>query len=89
MAFGGGEEIRYERPGKAGVATLTCRAALNAVTHRMVPAPSRALDAWTADPAATLAVWKAERRAFPAGGHILHCHKAGLSKTPPTAFFAV
>ena len=51
MDFGGGEEIRFERIGMAGVVTLTRPAALNALTHRMVKALAAALEAWRADPA--------------------------------------
>ena len=43
--FGGGEEIRFERMGRAGVVTLTRPKALNALTHGMVLALERALDA--------------------------------------------
>ncbi|EHK56316.1 enoyl-CoA hydratase/isomerase family protein, partial [Allomesorhizobium alhagi] len=50
MDFGGGDEIRFERSGKAGIVTLTRPKALNAVTHRMVRALSAALAAWEADP---------------------------------------
>ena len=46
MDFGGGDEIRFERLGRAGVVTLTRPQALNAVTHRMVKALDKALDAW-------------------------------------------
>ncbi|TIT77135.1 MAG: enoyl-CoA hydratase/isomerase family protein, partial [Mesorhizobium sp.] len=42
MDFGGGDEIRFERLGKAGVVTLTRPQALNAVTHRMVGALGKA-----------------------------------------------
>ena len=50
MDFGGGDEIRFEREGKAGIVTLTRPKALNAVTHRMVKALARRLAAWEADP---------------------------------------
>ena len=43
MDFGGGDEIRFERSGLAGVVTLTRPAALNALTHRMVKALTAAL----------------------------------------------
>ena len=49
MDFGGGDEIRFERMGEAGVVTLTRPDALNALTHRMVKALSRALAAWADD----------------------------------------
>ena len=42
MDFGGGDEILFERRGKAGVVTLNRPKALNAVTHKMVLALSRA-----------------------------------------------
>src|SRR5690606_1841703 len=47
--FGGGDEIRFERSGKAGLVTLTRPKALNAVSHGMVMALTRALEAWEAD----------------------------------------
>ena len=34
MDFGGGDQIRFERTGKAGIVTLTRPKALNALTHR-------------------------------------------------------
>ena len=40
MDFGGGDQIRFERLGKAGIVTLTRPDALNALTHRMVKALS-------------------------------------------------
>ena len=42
MDFGGGDEIRFERVGKAGVVTLTRPKALNALTHKMVRALAKA-----------------------------------------------
>ena len=44
MDFGGGDEIRFERIGKAGIVTLTRPKALNALTHRMVKALSAGAD---------------------------------------------
>ena len=43
MDFGGGDEIRFERTGKAGIVTLARPKALNTLTHRMVKALSAAL----------------------------------------------
>jgi len=88
MDFGGGDEIRFERLGKAGVVTLTRPKALNAVTHNMVKALSRALDAWEPDPGVGVVVVKAEGRAFSAGGDILHIYEAGRAGKPPVDFFA-
>ncbi|MVA99252.1 enoyl-CoA hydratase/isomerase family protein [Nitratireductor sp. CAU 1489] len=88
MDFGGGEEIRFERLGAAGVVTLTRPKALNAVTHAMVLALTRALSAWADDPEVALVVIKAEGRAFSAGGDILHIYEAGRAGNPPVDFFA-
>lgn len=88
MDFGGGDEIRFERTGSAGIVTLTRPKALNAVTHKMVGALSRALEAWQADRDVALVVVKAEGRAFSAGGDILHIYEAGRAGSPPVDFFA-
>ncbi len=86
--FGGGEEIRFERIGRAGVVTMTRPQALNAITHRMINALSRALDAWEADPEIDLVLLKGEGRAFSAGGDIMAVYEGGKAGTPPVEFFA-
>ena len=86
--FGGGEEIRFERRGKAGLVTLTRPKALNAVSHRMVLALTRALESWEADETVDLVVVQAEGRAFSAGGDIRRVHDAGFSAPESIAFFA-
>lgn len=86
--FGGAGEIRFERRGRAGVITLNRPKALNAVTHGMVRAMARALDAWEANDAVELVVLKAEGRAFSAGGDLLHIYEAGRAGSPPVDFFA-
>jgi enoyl-CoA hydratase/carnithine racemase len=88
MDFGGGEEIRFERTGRAGVVTLTRPQALNAVTHRMVDALAKALDAWERDADVALVLIRGEGRAFSAGGDIVHIYEAGRAGRPPLAFFA-
>ncbi len=88
MDFGGGDEIRFERLGRAGVVTLTRPQALNAVTHRMVKALDKALRAWERDDGVDVVVIKAEGRAFSAGGDILHIYEAGRAGKPPIDFFA-
>jgi enoyl-CoA hydratase len=88
MDFGGGDEIRFERLGKAGVVTLTRPQALNAVTHRMVQALDKALRAWERDDCVDVVVVKAEGRAFSAGGDILHIYEAGRAGKLPVEFFA-
>jgi enoyl-CoA hydratase len=88
MDFGGGDEIRFERLGAAGVVTLTRPKQLNAVTHQMVRALSKALAAWESDNSVRLVAIKAEGRAFSAGGDILHIYEAGKAGNPPVDFFA-
>ncbi|PLP60737.1 3-hydroxyisobutyryl-CoA hydrolase [Mesorhizobium loti] len=88
MDFGGGEEIRFERMGRAGVVTMTRPQALNAITHRMINALSRALDAWEVDPAIDLVLLKGEGRAFSAGGDIMAVYEGGKAGKPPVEFFA-
>ncbi|MDI6027662.1 3-hydroxyisobutyryl-CoA hydrolase [Corticibacterium sp. UT-5YL-CI-8] len=86
--FGGGEEIRFEQQGLAGIVTLTRPKALNAVTHKMVRALSAALTAWETDPSISAVLIKAEGRAFSAGGDILDIYQAGKAGVPPVDFFA-
>ncbi len=88
MDFGGGDEIRFERIGLAGIVTLTRPAALNAVTHRMIKALAEALQAWRDEPAVAVVVIKGEGRAFSAGGDILAVYEAGRRGAPPVDFFA-
>jgi enoyl-CoA hydratase/carnithine racemase len=86
--FGGGDEIRFERQGLAAIVTLTRPKSLNAVTHRMVLALERALDAWRDDEGVHLVVIRAEGRAFSAGGDIVDIYNAGKAGRPPVRFFA-
>ncbi len=87
MDFGGGDEIRFERLGRAGVITLTRPKALNAITHNMVKALGKALDAWEQDASVNVVVVKAEGRAFCAGGDILQVYEGGraaMTKCSPS-----
>ena len=77
MDFGGGDQIRFERSGKAGIVTLTRPKALNALTRQMVNALSAALAAWEHDGGVEGVILKAEGRAFCAGGDILEVYEAG------------
>jgi enoyl-CoA hydratase len=86
--FGGGDEIRFEQIGRAGVVTLTRPKALNAVTHRMLRALASALSAWEHDRDVALIIIKGEGRAFSAGGDLLDIYKAGRKGAPPVDFFA-
>lgn len=88
MDFGGGDDIRFERKGKAGFVTLTRPKTLNAINHTMIRALAEALDAWRDDPDVDVVAIKAEGRAFSAGGDILDIYNAGLAGNPPVGFFA-
>lgn len=86
--FGGGEDIRFEHIGKAGVVTLTRPKALNALNHAMIKALTRALEAWEREPGVELVAVKGEGRAFSAGGDIAAIYNAGRAGNPPFEFFA-
>jgi len=88
MDFGGGDQIRFERLGKAGVVTLTRPGALNALTHQMVKALSAALTAWETDPAIAVVIVKAEGRAFCAGGDVVETYRVWERGDRLTQFFA-
>src|SRR3954449_12442439 len=71
-------ELLCERRGAAGLVTLNRPQALNALTHAMVLALSRALDEWADHPAVTrIVVTGAGERAFCAGGDIRHLYDLG------------
>src|SRR5436309_15423144 len=71
-------EILFERRGAAGVVTLNRAKALNAVTHEMVRALARQLEAWASDPAVTrVIITAAGERAFSAGGDIRVLYELG------------
>jgi len=84
--FGGGDEVRFEHKGAAGVITMTRPAALNALTHRMVKAISRALHHWRHDKTVAVVVIKGEGRAFSAGGDLMAVYNG--RDNPPVDFFA-
>ncbi len=86
MDFGGGDQIRFERMGMAGLVTLTRPKALNALTHGMVAALSRALTAWAADPGVAVVVLQAAGRAFCAGGDVREMAEKMGSGDEITAF---
>lgn len=85
--FGGGDEIRFERQGKAGLVRLTRTSALNALTHPMIKALDRALRAWENDPEIACVVVEGEGRAFCAGGDVVVAYKAGREGAPAYDFF--
>ena len=88
MDFGGADEIRFERIGKAGVVTLTRPKALNALTHVMVKALAKALAHWAEDDSVSLVIVKSEGRAFCAGGDILDVYRARDEGRDASGFFA-
>jgi enoyl-CoA hydratase len=71
-------DILFERRGVAGIVTLNRPKALNAVTHEMVRALARQLEAWAGDAAVTRVVIRAAgERAFSAGGDIRALYELG------------
>lgn len=84
----GGDDIIFERKGKAGIVTLNRPKALNALNHSMIKALAKALKAWEKDPQVALVVVKAEGRAFCAGGDIMHVYEGRKEGAPPVGFFA-
>src|SRR5215210_2174074 len=71
-------DILFERRGAAGIVTLNRPKALNAVTHEMVRALARQLEAWANDPAVTrVVITAAGERAFSAGGDIRALYELG------------
>src|SRR5882762_7886928 len=71
-------DILFERRGVAGIVTLNRPKALNAVTHDMVRALARQLDAWADDAAVTrVVITAAGERAFSAGGDIRALYELG------------
>jgi enoyl-CoA hydratase len=87
MDFGGGDEIRFERIGPAGVVTLTRPTALNALTHSMLRALAAALEAWRDDDSVELVIVKGEGRAFSAGGDLMLVYNSRNTGKPPVDFF--
>jgi enoyl-CoA hydratase len=74
------DEILFERRGAAGLVTLNRPKALNAVTHGMVLALRKQLDAWADDPAVTrVVVTAAGERAFSVGGDIRALYDLGTA----------
>lgn len=86
--FGGAGEISFERKGKAGLVRLTRPAALNALTHTMILALDRALQAWEDDPDILCVIVEGEGRAFCAGGDVVAAYRARENGEPAFAFFA-
>src|SRR5215208_5409923 len=71
-------EILFERRGAAGIVTLNRPKALNAVTHAMVRALARQLEAWAQDGAVTrVIITAAPGRAFSAGGDLRALYDLG------------
>src|SRR5947207_15200163 len=71
-------EILFERRGAAGIVRLNRAKALNAVTHEVVRALARQLEAWASDAAVTrVIITAAGERAFSAGGDIRARYELG------------
>jgi enoyl-CoA hydratase len=74
------DEILFDRRGTAGIVRLNRPQALNAVTHGMVLALRKQLEAWANDDAVTrVIVTGAGSKAFSAGGDIRHLYELGIA----------
>uniref|UniRef100_UPI0015E87432 enoyl-CoA hydratase/isomerase family protein n=1 Tax=Brucella melitensis TaxID=29459 RepID=UPI0015E87432 len=73
--FCGGSEIGFERKGKAGLVKLTRTAALIALTHNMILALDRGVEACEDDPDVAGVILEGEGRAFCAGGDVVAAFK--------------
>ena len=80
-------EIRFERQGHAGIATLCRPGALNALSHGMVSALAASLAEWRDDPEIRVVVVRGEGRAFCAGGDIRAVCEARRGDPAQRAFF--
>src|SRR5262245_61448599 len=79
-------DILFDRRGAAGIVTLNRPKALNAVTHEMVRALARQLDAWAGDAAVTrVVIVAAGEKAFSAGGDIRALYELGRAGKQPEA----
>ena len=77
------DEIRFSRLGRAGLATLSRPAALNALSHGMVKALAAQLAAWADDAAVEHVVIEGSGgKAFSAGGDIRRIYEMGMAKEP-------
>ena len=84
-----GDNIRFEKRGRAGVITLAKPETLNAVTDAMLTAISQHLDDWENDHTVERVIIKAvEGRAFSAGGDIRHLYERGMAGDFDFDFFA-
>jgi enoyl-CoA hydratase len=84
------EDILFAQRGAAGIVTLNRPKALNAVTHEMVRALARQLDAWAGDGAVSrVIVAAAGEKAFSAGGDIRALYELGKAgrQTEALTFF--
>lgn len=85
--FGGGSEISFEKRGKAGLIKLTRASALNSLTHNMILALERALNAWEEDSSVACVIVEGEGRAFCAGGDVVAAYRAKYAGIPAYEFF--
>ena len=81
-------EILFDRQGRAGLVTLNRPAALNALSHGMIKALSRQLDAWREDDAVHQVIVRGRGRAFCAGGDVRAAYEEGRAGPPPFDFFS-
>ncbi|PZO81467.1 MAG: 3-hydroxyisobutyryl-CoA hydrolase [Mesorhizobium amorphae] len=86
--FGGGEGVRFTCEGAVGVVTLCRPDALNALSHEMIGALTRALLVWADDPAISAVLVEGEGRAFCAGEDLIEIYRESRAGRPPVSYFA-
>lgn len=85
--FGGGDAVQFSTQGALAVICLSRPRALNALTHQMVLAITKALLYWAEQPFVKAVLMKGEGRAFCAGGDVVAAYHAGKNGTPALDFF--
>lgn len=86
LNFGGGDDVRFEVMGAIGLITLTRPSVLNALTHGMIKAISKALRHWANDKNVAAVVIRGEGRAFSSGGDLMAIYERRAN--PSIAMFA-
>lgn len=86
--FGADDQILFEQHGTIGLIRLTRPKSLNALTHEMIKAIRRALQAWKDDQSVTAVLIEGEGRAFCAGGDVVEVYHLGRQGTYEFQMFA-
>ncbi|EJF88861.1 enoyl-CoA hydratase/isomerase family protein [Bartonella tamiae] len=86
--FGGGQDIKFIKEGRAGIIQLTRPQALNALSHQMIQAMEKALRHWENDNDVDCVLIEGEGRAFCSGGDVVDAYIAGKKGQPAYEYFS-